>query len=517
MLVDVAAEDDDLTLEDVQKQPSAAKKGVTAVSAVAPAKPKAPRDARLRALGPAASGRPSVTRPASAKPMPKTAVTPRPTAARPWQTKPFTAAKDKLGSGVTLAANRRATPKQRRYLILILAAVLVALLALAAIWSSLSLGTIGASNTSAPPSPVAAQSTPPENAASQLPSAQDEAAADGQTIDMAGASLPEATPADPAPVTEVGADGSAAAGPKTGGKDEIFLAGAGTPPLSQDPVALPALLGGPDTSPILPAAPPPYGANLASDDPPARLTPTPEGVITPEGVLIIAGQPPKVPPARPKDLGPSAAPETAPLDAVLAQDPSFVGKRPMARPADLVRVASLPSDTDGPALDSRFASLRPQARPADLTRPALAQDALVTEGGVLASSPLPPARPADVTTGIDDAVTVALNQDSAADQPAADQPTAKPEADVEAPAPTLPTNASVAKQATERNALNANRVALLGIFGTPTSRYAMIRLASGRVKKVQVGDTVEGGRIAGITAEAVKYQKGSRIVTLSLP
>jgi hypothetical protein len=75
----------------------------------------------------------------------------------------------------------------------------------------------------------------------------------------------------------------------------------------------------------------------------------------------------------------------------------------------------------------------------------------------------------------------------------------------------------VAKQATERNALNANRVALLGIFGTPTSRYAMVRLASGRVKKVQVGDTVEGGRIAGITAEAVKYQKGSRIVTLSLP
>jgi type IV pilus biogenesis protein PilP len=124
-----------------------------------------------------------------------------------------------------------------------------------------------------------------------------------------------------------------------------------------------------------------------------------------------------------------------------------------------------------------------------------------------------------VTTGINDAVAVALNQDTVADQPAADQPVAEPEpeGDVEAPAPTLTTNASVAKQATERNALNANRVALLGIFGTPTSRYAMVRLASGRVKKVQVGDTVEGGRIAGITAEAVKYQKGSRIVTLSLP
>jgi hypothetical protein len=267
--------------------------------------------------------------------------------------------------------------------------------------------------------------------------------------------VPNTTSADAAKTNELGAGEDTTTVPKVNGKDEIFLAGADTPPVSQDPIALPALVGGPDTSPILPAAPPPYGANLTSDEPPARLTPTPEGVITPEGVLIIAGQPPKVPPARPADLVPSVAPQTATVEAVLAQDPSFVGKRPLARPVDLVPVASIPSDPNVPALDSRFASLRPQARPTDLTPPA--------------------------------------------------------------PAPTLPTNASVAKQATERNALNANRVALLGIFGTPTSRYAMVRLASGRVKKVQVGDTVEGGRIAGITAEAVKYQKGSRIVTLSLP
>ena len=95
--------------------------------------------------------------------------------------------------------------------------------------------------------------------------------------------------------------------------------------------------------------------------------------------------------------------------------------------------------------------------------------------------------------------------------PEADQPQA------ESPAPTMPTNASVAKQATDRNALKANRVALLAVFGTPSSRFAMIRLANGRVKKVQVGDMIDGGRIAGITADTVQYQKGSRVVTLSLP
>jgi type IV pilus biogenesis protein PilP len=136
---------------------------------------------------------------------------------------------------------------------------------------------------------------------------------------------------------------------------------------------------------------------------------------------------------------------------------------------------------------------------------------------VVAISPTPPARPADIDTGIDDAVSVALNQDVAAVQPTGEpEPEPQPEVQAEAPAPTLPTNASVAKQATEKNAMSAKKVVLLGVFGTPTSRYAMIRLPSGRVKKVKVGDTVDGGRIAAITADSVKYQKGNRIITLTL-
>ena len=201
----------------------------------------------------------------------------------------------------------------------------------------------------------------------------------------------------------------------------------------------------------------------------------------------------------------------------MVQDPSLAGKRPLGRPVDLVPVTVAPTDPENVAPESRFASLRPQARPADLTTSSPASKAPLAEGFALASSPIPPARPADVSKGIDDALAVALNQAPTEDQLAPELPVAEPEAEVETLAPTLPTNASVAKQATEVNALKTNRVALLGIFGTQANRYAMIRMMSGQVKKVQMGDSVEGGRIAGITSDAVKYQKGNRIITLSMP
>jgi Tfp pilus assembly protein PilP len=81
----------------------------------------------------------------------------------------------------------------------------------------------------------------------------------------------------------------------------------------------------------------------------------------------------------------------------------------------------------------------------------------------------------------------------------------------------LPTNASVARQATTKDALNLSKVSLLGVFGTASGRYAMVRQPMGGVKKVKVGDRLDGGQVAAITANAVQYQKGGRIVTLSMP
>ena len=505
-------------------------------------KPAPPRDDRLRAFGPASPQRAPVPRPVVAKPLAGPSAVDRPKGARPWQAG---SAKDKARDAATLAKTRATRDRvagaanstaaqQRRYIILILSAVLVLLLAIVVIWSALRLGTNEAKNRATSPALSVAQNATPagsavspsaaaENGATELPSTLDEAAADGQSTDGQIAdgqstngpdpSLAQTAPIEPAPKTEVAAANVVAAAPDTSGQDEIFLASADTPPLSLDPIALPAPEVGADTDPVVPTDPPPYIEPYVPQTPTAA---PPEGVFPPAGVLMTAARPPLRPLARPQALIfappsepiaplPSAAPlpevplpEVA-VPEVAVQDPSLAGKRPHPRPADLVQVVATPSASDSLAPDARYAKLRPQPRPANLS-------SSPSDGVVLTSSPKPQARPADLGSGIDDAVSVALNQ-----QPEADQPQA------EAPAPTMPTNASVAKQATDRNALKANRVVLLAVFGTPSSRFAMIRLANGRVKKVKVGDMIDGGRIAGITADSVQYQKGSRVVTLSLP
>ena len=58
---------------------------------------------------------------------------------------------------------------------------------------------------------------------------------------------------------------------------------------------------------------------------------------------------------------------------------------------------------------------------------------------------------------------------------------------------------------------------VIGIFGTSSNRYAMIRQSGGGIKRVKVGDTIDGGRVASITATELVYQKGGRMVTLTLP
>ena len=148
----------------------------------------------------------------------------------------------------------------------------------------------------------------------------------------------------------------------------------------------------------------------------------------------------------------------------------------------------------------------------------LAVNGLQTSALAVAVSKKPAARPSGMDQAVEAAVAAAVRASGPEPQQDANlAPEAQDEPEVEAAAPSLPTNASVAKQATVKDALNLSRVALLGIFGTSSGRYAMIRQPGGGVKKVVVGDTLDGGRVAAITATAVQYQKGGRMVTLSLP
>ena len=99
--------------------------------------------------------------------------------------------------------------------------------------------------------------------------------------------------------------------------------------------------------------------------------------------------------------------------------------------------------------------------------------------------------------------------------PAAPEDDGEPE--VASAAPSIPTKASVAKQATFKNAINLSKVNLIGVYGTSSNRHALIRQANGRFKKVKVGDKIDGGQIAAITASEVRYKKGGKMVTLAMP
>ena len=361
-------------------------------------------------------------------------------------------------------------------------------------------------------------------------------------------------------------------------QDEILLARIDPDIPTSDAVAL--AVPGTATDPVPPSqpGPPPFGT-VYQFDAEGRIVPTPEGIITPEGVLLVAGPPPRIPPQRPEApaqpvaeaaaLAPEAsAPAAADPAPAAYADPALADARPRLRPADLVPPETAAPD-DGAELTTappvRLSSLKPRARPpealaagdAALQEETAAMQAaaasLVASADTGGGSPLavavsrkPAARPehanAPDTAAIDAAVSVAaadasLVPDTArlvpakpavpapepqpvlAARPDADDPEAVEidEPEVTSAAPSIPTRASVAKQATFKNAINLSKVNLIGVYGTSSNRYAMVRQANGRFVKVEVGDRVDGGRVAAISDRELRYVKNGTTLSLEMP
>jgi hypothetical protein len=85
------------------------------------------------------------------------------------------------------------------------------------------------------------------------------------------------------------------------------------------------------------------------------------------------------------------------------------------------------------------------------------------------------------------------------------------------PGPSIPSNADVARAATQRNELRLREVNLIGVTGTASDRRALVRLPSGRFVRVGVGDRLNGGRVAAIGASTLQYVRSGRTVTLDIP
>ncbi len=471
-----------------------------------------------------------------------------------------------------------------RYLGLILTGVLLVLLALVAAWASFFLASNQADTAD---TAVAAVEQPLD---ADIPAPEDEMIADMQDpsdFTEAEAAEPQADPAaaeelaaaDPvlevAPQTGlVSQTGASAVSPAGDAQDEIFLAAIDTPPQPPDPSALGAPAARTDAAP-LPALPPPAFGTVYEFDADGRIIPTPEGIATPEGVLLVAGKPPVVPTPRtaavvaavaaaqisaavpgadvlgPDVLGAETAaspgnPSTLPADPIpqtpVFADPALQGFRPQPRPPGLQGPSTTGTAEDpalAPEAGSRFSSLRPQKRPdavAALAAPspgpsvdqaaiegAVQSASLVTGGEVLPQdrsllavsvSRIPAARPAGVQIA-SAAPAASPGQEASASTASAPEADAEPEQS--GAMPNLPTSASVAKQATVKDAINLSKLTLIGIYGTEGSRYALVRQPNGRLVKVKVGDRLDGGKVAAITTSALTYQKGGRAVSLEMP
>lgn len=402
--------------------------------------------------------------------------------------------------------------------------------------------------------------------------------ADPASLEVAAETTATPDPApEPAPGTVVATDVSAASAPAED-QDEIFLSAMDAPPPALDALALPALADAVDALPD-PVMPPPAPGTVYQFDAKGLLKPTPDGIVSPDGVFLIAGKPPLLPPSR-SDVATAAAlaaapaatpPEgISPADASLVTagsepsavtelppaDPAMAGFRPKARPEGLVPATAGDDAALAPETATEFAGLRPLPRPARVTAAAAAaaptatadlgaQGASLTaqaeaklaeaaaleaqNPSIVAISMRPAARPRDFSAAVEAAVAAAVREpapvveEAAPAKVAAAAPEAKPEeiAELDEPeakvAPSIPTKASVAKQATYANAINLSKINLIGTYGTDSRRYALIRQANGKYKKVKVGDKIDGGTVKAITDTEVRYQKGGRLVSLKMP
>lgn len=313
--------------------------------------------------------------------------------------------------------------------------------------------------------------------------------------------------------------------------------------------------------------PPPAGTRFeVSED--GIVVPTPEGIITPDGVRVIAGPPDVQTRPRPEGLG---APESEPApevadaaqstqDAAALQDliARMTAIPPTRKPTDLAERIER-AQNDG----RTFAELRtpaPRPRPVSVQEQVAEEDRLAASiaaaaaqaaqqaslagtgaasgntganpGGIalapqetappaaatsavgqrLAGTPSPRARPRNID------VLVAAARERPQSTTSA-TPSSPSTATAQAPAVTrtLPTGSTVARAATQENALPRARVNLIGVFGKPSAPKALVRIRNGRTERVGVGDRVDGGTVTSIGQGRLTYRKGSRDLVLEMP
>ncbi|TNF23100.1 MAG: hypothetical protein EP318_01805 [Rhodobacteraceae bacterium] len=285
-----------------------------------------------------------------------------------------------------------------------------------------------------------------------------------------------------------------------------------------------------DVAPSAQINPYPPDAGLTFDEN-GLIEPTPEGVRHPAGFLLVLGPPPVKPPLRPgtevpqpaalpeaaqpgtaaepAEEAPAAEPEPETSADPVVIDPTLDGLRPRPRPGDLEEQNER-ANLGGISLDE-LRQKRPKVRPEQAEDKTEAEKDIEASALAVAASVTPKRRPSNIDT------LVKRAEEAAAAAPPAASTTSSAAVAPRTVTPRIPTTTTVAAAATEKNALNLRRVNLIGVYGKPSSRRALIRLANGRYKKVKVGDRIDGGRVSAIGEGQLSYVKGGRNVVLRMP
>lgn len=259
----------------------------------------------------------------------------------------------------------------------------------------------------------------------------------------------------------------------------------------QDAVALPSPQSyQTDTGIRTPAVPAPAGT-IFELNALGLIQATAQGALAPEGYTVFLGRPSVTPPENPQaDIEPVLNDARSILTT---NGTPLIDLRPRPRPALSVLEAPAQQQTDALAL------LRPKTRPDTISALSEAMATPAPDTG-LTAVPTPKIRPNALQT------TVLSPEEAEGD-----------EAAVTSAAPRLPSNAKVAEEATIQNALKLNDLNLIGVYGSGSSKRALVRFANGKRQMVSVGDRLDGGKVAAIGDTELRYVKGGRNVVLKLP
>jgi len=283
--------------------------------------------------------------------------------------------------------------------------------------------------------------------------------------------------------------------------DDLYLGTIDNRDLAHDAVALPDVASL-DTDVSFAALSSPTSADTQFDrDQNGLVIPTPEGALTPNGVIVYLGRPAAVPPPTPTRF--ATQPET---DAI--QD-RLAGLRPRVRPQDLSERNE--RSQLGGLTRNELAGVRPRLRP-ETAKTTTEEDETPTAQAV-ATSRRPAVRPKDFASRVKPKTPASTGTSGSGAERGSTVATVAPRTVT----PKIPSSASVARQATLENSINLRQVNLIGVYGTPSNRRALVRLPSGRYKKVSVGDSIDGGRVSAIGDSELRYQKGGRNLVLKIP